>query len=361
VTNFRSMIETQDFEIIRKAESTISEIDFDNLPFGRVFSDHMFIATYSDGKWNSASIRPYGDISVSPAMSAIHYGQSIFEGLKAFKTQDDEILVFRPDMNLERMNKSAERMCMPTIPKEYFLDGIRQLVSLDKAWVPNDPKCSLYIRPFMFATDPFLGVKPSESYTFLIITSPVGPYYAKPLHLKVETKYTRAAMGGVGFAKAAGNYGSAMYPAQLAQKEGIDQLIWTDAKEHKYIEEAGTMNMMIVIDGTLCTAPLTSTILPGVTRNSFLTLAKEAGYPVEERRISVDELIIAQKAGTLNEVFGVGTAATIAQVEKLTFENETFQLTDIASREISNKVGKQLLEIKNGKAPDSHYWNMSVS
>ena len=354
------MIETQNFEIIRKAESSISEIDFDNLPFGRVFSDHMFMATYSNGQWNSASIRPYGDISISPAMSAIHYGQSIFEGLKAFKTESGKVIVFRPEMNWERMNNSAERMCMPAIPKEYFLDGIKQLVSLDQAWVPNDPSCSLYVRPFMFATDPFLGVKPSESYTFMIITSPVGPYYAKPLHLKVETKYTRAALGGVGFAKAAGNYGSAMYPAQLAQNEGIDQLIWTDAKEHKYIEEAGTMNMMVVIDGKLCTAPLTSTILPGVTRNSFLTLAREAGYQVEERKISVEELIEAQRKGTLTEVFGVGTAATIAQVDKLTFEDETFQLSDISTREISNKIGKQLLDIKAGKAADSRNWNMTV-
>lgn len=354
------MIETQDFEIIRKMESTISNIDFGNLPFGRVFSDHMFIANYSNGQWNRASIKPYGDIPVSPAMSAIHYGQSIFEGLKAFKTNAGQVLVFRPEMNWERMNNSAERLCMPAIPKEYFLNGIRQLVTLDRDWVPKDSSCSLYIRPFMFATDPFLGVKPSESYTFMIITSPVGPYYAKPLHLKVETKYTRAALGGVGFAKAAGNYGSAMYPAQLAQKEGIDQLIWTDAKEHKYIEEAGTMNMMVVIDGKLLTTPLTSTILPGVTRDSFLTLAKEAGYPVEERRISVEEIIVAQQTGKLTEIFGVGTAATIAQVEKLSFEDKTYQLSEISTREISNKIGKQLMDIKSGDAADSRAWNMGV-
>jgi branched-chain amino acid aminotransferase len=354
------MIETQDFEIIRKSETSISEIDFANLPFGRVFSDHMLIAQYSKGSWSRPTIKPYGDINISPAMSAIHYGQSIFEGLKAFKSDNGETLVFRPDMNWERMNNSAQRLCMPKIPKEYFIDGIKQLVSLDKAWVPEDPSCSLYIRPFMFATDPFLGVKPSETYTFMIITSPVGPYYAKPLHLKVETEYTRAAMGGVGFAKAAGNYGSAMLPAKLAQDKGIDQLIWTDAKEHKYIEEAGTMNMMVVIDGKLLTAPLTSTILPGVTRDSFLTLAREAGYPVEERKVSVAELIDAQENGTLEEVFGVGTAATIAQVEKLTFQDNTYNLAPISTREISVKIGQLLLDIKTGNVNDSRGWNMTV-
>lgn len=354
------MIETKEFEITHISNSRISEVDFQNLPFGRVFSDHMFVAKFSNGQWNTPSIIPYGDIGISPAMSALHYGQSIFEGLKAFRSESGQTLVFRPEKNWERMNSSAERMCMPCIPKAYFLDGIKQLVNLDKNWVPNDSTSSLYIRPFMFATDPFLGVKPSVEYTFMIITSPVGPYYAKPLHLKVETEFTRAALGGVGFAKAAGNYGSAMYPAQLAQKDGVDQLIWTDAKEHRYIEEAGTMNMMMVIDGKLLTAPLTSTILPGVTRDSFLTLAREAGYPVEERKVSVDELIEAHKSGVLEEVFGVGTAATIAQVEKLTFGNETYNLTDIATRKISNHIGDQLLQIKKGLITDAHGWNMCI-
>jgi len=320
----------------------------------------MLVAHYENGHWNKTTIRPYGDISLSPATSMIHYGQSIFEGLKAFRSANDEILIFRPEKNWERMGASAQRLCMPAVPREIFMDGMRQLVELDKAWVPNDPNCSLYIRPFLFGTDPYLGVKPSESYTFMIITSPVGPYYAKPLHLKIETKFTRAAMGGIGAAKAAGNYAGALYPARLAQQQGIDQLIWTDAKEHRFLEEAGTMNMMVVIDDVLLTPPLTSTILAGVTRDSFLTLAREAGYQVEERPVSVDEVIAAIRKNTLQELFGVGTAATIAHVEKLTLEDESFDLPPIAERKISNEIGTHLLRIKKGIDPDTHSWNMHV-
>lgn len=355
------MIETQEIEVVRRPETRISEVDFKNLPFGRIFSDHMLVAHYADGQWNKVSIRPYGDISLSPATSMIHYGQAIFEGLKAFRNDNtNEVLVFRPEKNWERMCASAQRLCMPAIPREIFIDGLRQLLDLDKAWVPSDPNSSMYIRPFMFATDPYLGVKPSETYSFMIITSPVGPYYAKPLHLKIETKYTRAAMGGIGAVKAAGNYAGALYPARLAQQQGIDQLIWTDAREHRYLEEAGTMNMMVVIDNVLLTPPLTSTILPGVTRDSFLTLAREAGYKVEERPVSVDEVLHAIKKNTLQELFGVGTAATIAQVEKLTLEDETFDLPRINEKMISSEIGTRLLRIKKGLEEDTHGWNMHI-
>ncbi|MCO4806257.1 MAG: branched-chain amino acid aminotransferase [Flavobacteriales bacterium] len=354
------MVDTQEIEVIRAAKSKISEVDFDNLPFGKVFSDHMLLATYENGNWSRGSIRPYGDISVSPAMSSIHYGQSIFEGLKAFKSESNDVLIFRPEQNWERINKSAARLCMPSIPMELFLDGMKQLVDLDRNWVPTDNDCSLYIRPFMFATDPFLGVKPSDSYTFMIITSPVGPYYSKPLHLKVETEYTRAALGGVGFAKAAGNYAAAMLPAKIAQDQGVDQLIWTDAKEHRFIEEAGTMNMMMVIGDTLYTAPLTSTILPGVTRDSFLTLARDAGINIKEESVSTDMLIESIENNSLKEVFGVGTAATTAQVQKLTFKGKTYDLPAVESRTISNSIGGLLLDIKTGKATDNKGWNTKL-
>ncbi|MDB9701453.1 branched-chain amino acid aminotransferase [Salibacteraceae bacterium] len=354
------MVDTQEIEVIRAAKSKISEVDFDNLPFGKVFSDHMLLATYENGNWSRGSIRPYGDISVSPAMSSIHYGQSIFEGLKAFKSESNDVLIFRPEQNWERINKSAARLCMPSIPMELFLDGMKQLVDLDRNWVPTDNDCSLYIRPFMFATDPFLGVKPSDSYTFMIITSPVGPYYSKPLHLKVETEYTRAALGGVGFAKAAGNYAAAMLPAKIAQDQGVDQLIWTDAKEHRFIEEAGTMNMMMVIGDTLYTAPLTSTILPGVTRDSFLTLARDAGINIKEESVSTDMLIESIESNSLKEVFGVGTAATTAQVQKLTFKGKTYDLPAVESRTISNSIGGLLLDIKTGKATDKKGWNTKL-
>lgn len=354
------MTETIAIDITKNEQSRLPEVDFDNLPFGKLFTDHMFICEYKNGNWSQPSIKPYGDISLSPASSMIHYGQAIFEGMKAFRADDDQILVFRPDKNWERLNASAQRLCMPEVPKELFMEGLRQLLDLDRNWVPSGAESSLYIRPFLFATDPYLGVKPSESYLFMIILSPVGPYYSKPLHLKIETDYTRAAMGGVGAAKAAGNYAAAMYPAKVAQDQGIDQLVWTDAKEHKYLEEAGTMNMMLVIGDTLLTPPLTSTILPGVTRDSFLTLAREAGYNVEERRISVAEVIEAAKTGNLKEMFGVGTAATIANVLKLSYQDESFELPAIEGREISPKIGKLLLQIKKGQVADTHGWNMSI-
>lgn len=353
------MIETQDIEVIRRPESRISEVDFNNLPFGKIFSDHMLVAHYSNGAWEKPVIQPYADITMSPATSMIHYGQSIFEGLKAFRN-NDEVLIFRADRNWERMCASAVRMCMPEIPRDIFMDGLRQLIDLDRNWVPNDQDSSLYIRPFMFATDPLLGVKPSDSYTFMIITSPVGPYYAKPLHLKVETKFTRAAMGGVGAVKAAGNYAGALYPAKLAQQQGIDQLIWTDAKEHKYLEEAGTMNMMVVIDDVLVTPSLTSTILGGVTRESFLALTRDAGYDVQERPISVQEVITAVEEGRLSELFGVGTAATIAHVDRLTWEDQTYTLPPVEGRKISIEIGDRLLHIKKGQAADPFGWNMRI-
>lgn len=354
------MIETLEIDILKTPQSRLEQVNFQNLPFGKVFSDHMFLVEYKNGHWQKPIIRSFEDLKLSPAMSALHYGQSIFEGMKAFRADDERILIFRPEQNWERMNASARRLCMPELPKDLFIEGIRQLVNVDRNWVPSEPESSLYIRPFMFATDPFLGVKPSESYLFVIITSPVGPYYGKPLHLKIETHYTRAALGGVGAAKAAGNYASAMLPAQQAQAKGIDQLIWTDAKEHQYLEEAGTMNMMVVIDDVLITPPLTSTILPGITRDSFLTLAKDAGVAVEERRIHVNEVVDAAQSGRLKELFGVGTAATTAQVVKLTYEDMSFDLPPIEERTVSNTIGSQLINIKKGLAEDPYGWNISV-
>jgi branched-chain amino acid aminotransferase len=354
------MINTLDIEIHKTSESRLNQVDFDNLPFGKVFADHMLVAKYKNGAWSRASIQPYGNISLSPASSMIHYGQSIFEGLKAFKNGNNDVLIFRPEENWKRLKASAVRMCMPEVPKDIFLGGLRQLINLDKNWVPNNSESALYIRPFLFATDALLGVRPSDSYMFMIITAPVGPYYVKPLHLKIETEFTRSAMGGVGFAKAAGNYGAAMYPAMMAQKQGIDQLIWTDAKEHKYLEEAGTMNMMVVINDQLITPPLKSTILPGITRKSFLELAKEEGFNVEERPVSAAEVIAAVENGSLKELFGVGTAATTAQVEKLTFEGKTYDLPSKEHRNVSNTIGQKLLRIKKGIDPDTHGWNMQI-
>ncbi len=351
------MINTLDIQIHKTNQSKISEVDFENVPFGKVYSDHMFLANYKDGKWGNFRIEPYGNINLSPANSAIHYGQSIFEGMKAYKMQDGKINIFRPHKNFERMNRSAERMCMPQIDEELFFEGIRSLVNLDKNWVPGKENTSLYIRPFMFATDEYIGIKPSDNYLFMIFTCPVGAYYAKPVSVKIETKYTRAIEGGTGAAKAAGNYAASLFPARIAQKEGYQQLIWTDGKEHKYIEESGTMNLMFIASDTLYTAPTGDTILEGVTRDSVLTLARDWGMKVEEKKIEVSELVKALKEGRVQEAFGTGTAATIAHIASIGFENERYELPSVETRKFSIKILESLEGIKRGTKEDKFNWN----
>ncbi|MBL4653587.1 MAG: branched-chain amino acid aminotransferase [Flavobacteriales bacterium] len=336
--------------------SRISELEEGLNNFGRVFSDHMFVVDYADGKWGTASIQPYKNLSLSPATSAIHYGQSIFEGMKAYKNKAGKTLIFRPTDNIKRLNISAERMCMPAIPEDLFYDGLTQLLETDKAWIPPHEGTSLYIRPFMFSTDNYIGVKPSDTYKFMIFTTPVGGYYSEPVKVKVETHYTRSASGGVGFAKAAGNYAASLYPAKLAQKEGYHQLVWTDAKEHKYIEESGTMNIMFVIGDKLITPSTSDSILDGITRDSVLTLARDWGYTVEERKVSIDEVVEAAATGNLKEAFGTGTAATIAQIAVFNHNGIDYELPAIETREFSNRVGQYLQDIKRGKIQDNHGW-----
>lgn len=341
-------------------ESRITSIDFNNLRFGREFSDHMFVMDYRDGKWQNAEIRPYEAISMSPATSVIHYGQSIFEGMKAYRTDEGKVLLFRPNENIKRMNASAERMCMPSIPKELFNEALLELVKLDSAWVPDIPGGALYIRPFMFATDEYIGVKPSDSYKFIIFTCPVGNYYTEPVKVKIETVFSRACEGGVGRAKAAGNYASALYPARKAQEAGYHQLIWTDAKEHKYIEESGTMNVMFIIDDKLMTPPTSGTILPGITRTSVLQIARDWGMDVEETSIHIDTVLDALEDGRLTDAFGVGTAATIAQIELIGYHGKDYQLPPIDSREFSNNIYKYLEDLKRGRVADKYGWNVEV-
>ncbi|MCS7018702.1 MAG: branched-chain amino acid aminotransferase [Bernardetiaceae bacterium] len=349
-----------DLTIEKTAHSRLSQVDLKQPIFGRTFTDHMLSADYMGGKWTNVRIMPYQDISISPALSAIHYGQSIFEGLKAYKNAEGEVLCFRPDENFKRMNKSAVRMCMPTIPEEIFMGGLRELLNLDRDWVPAGEGCSLYIRPVMFATDAFIGLRPSETYKFLIFCSPAGVYYSAPVKVKVETRYTRAAEGGTGAAKAAGNYAAAMYPTKLAYQEGFDQVLWTDAKEHRYIEEAGSMNIMFIINGTIITAPETDTVLPGITRKSVLQLAREWGVPVEERKPGVAEVIQAIQNGTLQEAFGVGTAATIAHIKTIGYEGQLYELPDVANRPFSNRVYQELEDIKRGRKADTRGWVMKI-
>ncbi len=354
------MVDVERISIQRIAKTRIGEVDFENIPFGKVYSDHMFLADYKDGQWGNLRVIPYGYMPISPATPAIHYGQSIFEGLKAYKNEKNEALVFRPLSNWERMNVSAERMCMPAIPEELFMDGMNTLLELDREWIPSTTGSSLYIRPFMFAADEYIGIRPSDNFTFMIITCPVGAYYSTPVKVRIEKHYTRAVQGGTGYAKAGGNYAGALYPAKLAQQEGYHQLIWTDGKEHKYIEESGTMNVMFMINDTLVTPGLGDSILRGITRDSVISLAKQWGVKVEERKVSVDELVAGLKDGSVKEAFGAGTAATIAHIELIGHEGEDYYLPAIEKREFSNKVFKELDLMKRGVTPDPFGWIYKV-
>jgi branched-chain amino acid aminotransferase len=341
-------------------KSRLPEVDLENPVFGRTFADHLLSADFVGGKWTNVEIIPYANLSLSPALSAIHYGQSIFEGLKAYKNADGEVLVFRPDENWKRMNVSATRMCMPQVPEEIFLGGLRELLQLDRGWVPPREGCSLYIRPVLFASDAFIGLRPSENYKFLIFTSPAGVYYSAPVKVKIETHYTRAAAGGTGSAKTAGNYAAAMYPTKLAAQQGYDQVLWTDGHDHAFIEEAGSMNVMFLIDDVLITAPETDTVLPGITRKSVLTLVREWGVKVEERKASVAEVIAAIKDGHLQEAFGVGTAATIAHIRTIGYEGTDYELPPVEGRKLAPKIYHELEDIKRGRKADLRGWVMKI-
>lgn len=354
-------VEEKAFNVQKIENSRLPEIDFDNLQFGRVFSDHMFLAEYENGEWISAKIMPYGDLMFSPASCVFHYGQAIFEGLKAHKSHSGEVLLFRPDENWKRLNRSAKRMCMPDVPEDIFIEGIRQLVALDKDWIPDGDGKALYIRPFLIADDDFLGVKPSAKYKFMIITSPTSNYYSGAVKVKVEKKYSRACLGGIGAAKAAANYATSLYPATLAQKDGYHQLVWTDSEEHKYIEESGTMNIMFVINGKLITPSIErDTILPGITRASIVHLARHWGMDVEERRISVNEVSEAIHNNTLEEAFGVGTAATIAPFSAIGIEGKDHQLSDFNSWKFAMRAKSYMEGLKRGAQEDEFNWTLKV-
>ena len=355
------MIDTSTIAITKTPKSRLAETNFEELAFGRTFSDHMVMMDYRDGKWEQPKILPYQNISMAPSASVIHYGQSVFEGLKAFKAKDGRFGLFRPKMNIDRMNKSAERICMPTIPEDIFMDALSTLVKMDSGWIPTGELSSLYIRPVLFAIDECVGVRPSDSYRFMIFSSPVNAYYSKPVKIKIERHFTRAAHGGTGFAKAAGNYAASLYPARLASREGIDQLLWTDAREHKYIEESGTMNIMFVIDGKLITPELSDSILDGITRRSVLQLARDWGMEVEERRVSVDEVITAIKENRLQESFGCGTAATIAHVASITDGEITYDLPPLEDRKVSKKFESYFIDLKKFRVEDKHSWMVELS
>jgi len=346
-------------EIIKTRRSRRDQVDFENLGFGEVFSDHMLSMDYKDGEWGSPQIIPYGPIEVSPAMCSLHYAQIVFEGLKAFYTRMGAINIFRPQTYHERMNLSCQRLCIPNIELEIFMDGLKNLVNLDKDWVPRKKGYSLYIRPLIFATDDFLGVKVSDTYRFIIITSPVGAYYKEginPVRLITPGEYIRASKGGLGAAKTPANYAATLLPAEEAKKKGFTQVLWLDGVERKYVEEVGTMKLFFVIGDELITPPLEGTILPGVTRDSVIQLARDWKIKVLERRISIDEVFRTSREGKLKEVFGSGTAAVISPVGEIHHEDQRIVINDGKIGSLSQKLYDEITGIHYGERVDKFGW-----
>lgn len=343
-------------KITKTTQSRIKDVDFSNLVFGTQFTDHMLIAEYSDGSWSEPEIKPYGPLSFTPAMHTLHYGQAIFEGQKAYYMENGEIGIFRPEANAKRLNHSARRMFMPEFPEEWFVDGIKALVDIDREWVPKAENHSLYLRPFMFGSSEFVAARPAEKFIFCIIMSPVGPYYAGDVKVKVEETYTRSAAGGVGSTKCAGNYGGAFYATDQARQEGYTQVIWTDHANHELVEESGTMNVAFVIDDTFITPPLSERILAGITRDSILTLLRDRGImKVEERPVKVEEVITAAKEGRLQEAFGMGTAAVISPINMIGYRGTDY---DISTPEdgFAMRIKQELTDLRSGKAEDPYGW-----
>lgn len=341
---------------IQKTEhSRLPSEPLHHIPFGRIFSDHIFVATYDNGTWEDLKIMPYSNLTMTPAMAVLHYGQAVFEGMKAYKSVTGETLIFRPDANFRRINKSAHRLCMPPIPEEIFMEGLRELIQLDSAWIPES-EGSLYIRPLYFATDEFIGLKPSTHYTFIIMSCPVGAYYSEPVKLIVTDKYIRACEGGTGAAKCAGNYAASLLADKEAKALGYDNVIWLDGIHKKYVEECGTMNLAFVIDNVVVTPQLTGTILEGITRDSVLTLFRDQGVKVEERLIPIEEVAEAYDKGILQEAFGMGTAATIAHISKIGYQGRDLILPPISERKYAQSILEQLEAIKTGKVPDPYHW-----
>lgn len=344
----------KNIEIQKIENSKVSEIDFNNVPLGRTFTDHMFICTYSDGEWGTPKIEPLKPIPTHPAAMALHYGQALFEGLKATKNEKGEPLLFRPEENAKRLNYSARRLGMPEFPVELFVEGLKKLVALDQAWIPPQEGSALYLRPFMYATEAFIGMRAATSYNFIIMASPANPLYSGRVKLWAEKEFIRAAQGGTGSAKAAGNYAAAVLPTELAKKKGYDQVLWLDAKEHKYIEEVGTMNIFFHIGDKFVTPPLSGSILSGITRMSVIDYLRRAGYEVEERKITLEEIRQASKDGDLKEAFGTGTAVGIAYIE--TIGSDEGEILVSKESPVGQEVNHWLNQLKMGKVEDVFNW-----
>lgn len=354
------MVAVPEISTTRIESSRLHEVSLENVSFGKYFTDHMLEADYEDGEWKNIEIKPFQHLLMLPTNAALHYGQSIFEGIKAYKMPNGEAALFRPQDNFHRFNLSAIRMQMPPVPEELFIEGIKQLVALDADWIPDFADHSLYIRPIMFAADEILGVRPSETYKFMIVLSPAGPYAVQPMRIYVEEESVRSAPGGVGFAKTAGNYAASMYPAAQARKMGYDQVLWMDAIEHRYVQEIGMMNVFFIIGNTAITPDLKAgTILEGVTRDSALVILAEIGYEVQERPISIEEIMETYQNGELKEVFGTGTAATVAPIKELRYKDYVM-LFETETWTASPELKKRLTAIRHGYTADIHGWLVKV-
>jgi branched-chain amino acid aminotransferase len=350
----------QTIPVTRVSRSRLTEALRENSEFGCTFSDHMLVADWEAGCWKPPQIVSFGPMSFSPALTPFHYGQAIFEGFKAHRTVQGGVALFRPRDNLVRMNRSTARLAMPEIPETLFLEGVTQLVRLDHDWIPHREGGSLYIRPVYFGIDETLLVRPANRYRLIVMTSPVGPYFSQPIRLLAEERFVRAFPGGTGDTKAAGNYAGGLLAARLAQEKGFHNVLWLDGVERRYVEESGVMNIMFVLDGRAVTPPLEGTILPGVTRDSCLVLLREMGIPVEERRVTIDELFSLHAAGKLLEAFGIGTAAIVAPVALIRWRDREISFPAASDSSVATKLRSRLVAIQTGREPDPHHWLLAV-
>ncbi|WP_149304860.1 branched-chain amino acid aminotransferase [Pareuzebyella sediminis] len=350
---------TENIHIERIEHSKIDQVDFKNLAFGSVFTDHMLVCDYKNGAWETPKIIPYQPISLEPSAKIFHYGQSIFEGMKAYKDKDDEVWLFRPLDNHKRLNISAKRMAIPELPEEYFMEGLKALLDLDREWIPKKEGSSMYIRPFIFASGKGFHASPADEYKFVICLAPSGSYFSGKVKVLIEEKYSRSADGGVGFAKAGGNYAGQFYPTQLAVEKGYNQVIWTDDHNHEYIEEAGAMNIFIRIDDTLLTGPTSDRILDGITRKSILQIAEEEGIPTEVRKITVQEVVEAAKKGTLKEMFGAGTAAVVSPISTFGYRGIDYDLPEVETS-YASRLKKRITDIQFNRGNDPFGWRLKV-
>jgi branched-chain amino acid aminotransferase len=350
------MVATNTISIEKVQQSRVDSVDWDNLPFGEVFSDHMFVSDYKDGVWTNDRIVPFGHFTMHPASMALHYGQAIFEGMKASKLEDGTPVLLRPEEHAKRINASARRMMMAEFPEDRFVEAIEKLVKMDAAWIPQKKGSALYLRPYMFATDEFIGVRPSRTYRFCIFTAPVGPYYVKPVNLVVEQKYVRAVPGGTGEAKAAGNYAGSLLPAFEAQQRGFDQVLWMGGPNMEQVQEVGTMNVFFVINGEVVTPMTDGAILKGITRKMFLQILADKDIKTTERVITIDEIVAAHADGSLTEMFGAGTAAVVSHVASLTYGEDKMEFPPLEERKVGNMLKTHIDGLRFGTVEDKHGW-----